>query len=166
MFPNYENTISVICLDRFEEIKRIEVAINLHRVRADRHGNLWVTSRGDYFTVPSRLFWICLENHEVGGMLDVAVSNFWLDGDSLYIIGTEWSWLTMSNTITYTEKCTQKYKTATKSCSRNRASFNSKFERYHHIGFESANQSNVFYLKCKSCLDRNFQLHRLYVVEI
>ena len=101
MFPNYENTVSVICLYKFEEIKRIEVAINLHRVRADRHGNLWVTSRGDYLTVPPRLFWICLETHEVGGMLDVAVSNFWLDGDSLYIIGTEWSWITMSNTITY-----------------------------------------------------------------
>jgi DNA-binding beta-propeller fold protein YncE len=101
MSPNYENTLSVICLDKFEEIERIEVAINLHRVRADRHGNLWVTSRGDNFNVPSRLFWICTQTHEVKGELDIAASNFWLAGDSLFIIGTEFNWRTMETEISF-----------------------------------------------------------------
>ncbi|MCL2416723.1 MAG: YncE family protein [Bacteroidales bacterium] len=101
MFPNYENTLSVICLERFAEIERIEVAINLHRVRADRHGNLWVTSRGDNFNVPSRLFWVCTQTHEVGGELDIAVSNLWLAGDSLFVIGTEFNRLTMETEISF-----------------------------------------------------------------
>ena len=101
MFPNYENTLSVICLDKFEEIERIEVAVNLHRVRADRHGNLWVTSRGDNFNVPSRLFWICTQTHEVKGELDIAVSDFWLAGDSLFMVGTEFNQLTMETEISF-----------------------------------------------------------------
>jgi hypothetical protein len=44
MVQNYENTVSVIDIHSFIEIKRIEVAVNLHRLQADRYGNLWVTS--------------------------------------------------------------------------------------------------------------------------
>ncbi len=46
MVSNYENTVSVIDITTFTETKRIEVGINLHRLEADRHGNLWVSSRG------------------------------------------------------------------------------------------------------------------------
>jgi DNA-binding beta-propeller fold protein YncE len=101
MFPNYENTVSVIDIATFTETKRIEVDINLHHVRADRHGNLWVTSRGDYFGHPSKLFWINMNADQLGGSLDIAASNFHLDGDSLYIYSTEWSNITMQNEITY-----------------------------------------------------------------
>jgi DNA-binding beta-propeller fold protein YncE len=101
MFPNYEKTVSVIDLLSFKEIKRIEVARNLHRLRADRHGNLWVTSRGDYYTQPSRLYRIDMTKDELADSLDIAVSNFHLDGDSLYLYSTEWSYVTMSNEITY-----------------------------------------------------------------
>ena len=100
MFPNYENTLSVICLQKFEELYRIEVAVNLHRVRADQNGILWVTSRGDYFDAPSRLYWVCPQTHDIG-QLDIAVSNLWLAGDSLFIIGTEFSWLTMQTEISF-----------------------------------------------------------------
>jgi DNA-binding beta-propeller fold protein YncE len=108
MFPNYESTVSVIDVQSFTEIKRIEVARNLHRLRADRHGNLWVSSRGDYYTQPSRLYCIDLASVETGhapslhiDSLDIAVSNFHLDGDSLYLYSTEWSYISMSNVITY-----------------------------------------------------------------
>jgi DNA-binding beta-propeller fold protein YncE len=100
MFPNYEKTVSVIDLASFKEIKRIDVARNLHRLRADRHGNLWVTSRGDYYAQPSRLYRIDRTRDELADSLDIAVSNFHLDGDSLYLYSTEWSYLTMSNEIT------------------------------------------------------------------
>ena len=91
MVPNYENTLSVIDLATFTEVKRIPVAINLHRVRADRHGQLWVTSRGDYYTVPSRLYCVDTRNDVVTDTLDIPCSNLWIDGDSLYLYGTDWS---------------------------------------------------------------------------
>ncbi|MDR1623849.1 MAG: YncE family protein [Tannerellaceae bacterium] len=101
MAPNYENTVSVIDLETFTETGRIEVAVNLHHLRADRHGNLWVSSRGDYYGVPSRLYWIDLATSQPGGSIEVAVSNFHLDGDSLYLYSVEWSYVTMSNEVTY-----------------------------------------------------------------
>ena len=101
MFPNYESTVSVIDIETFTETKRIEVARNLHRVRADKRGNLWVTSRGDYYTQPSKLYKVDTATDTLKDSLDIAVSHFWLDGDSLYIYGVEWSYITMSNTTTY-----------------------------------------------------------------
>jgi DNA-binding beta-propeller fold protein YncE len=101
MFPNYENTVSVIDLGTFTETKRIEVAINLHHLRADRYGNLWVSSRGDYYDIPSRLYWINTKTDEYAGRIDAPVSNFYLDGDSLYLYSTEWSYINMKNEITY-----------------------------------------------------------------
>lgn len=101
MFPNYEKTVSVIDIESFTETKRIPVAINLHRLRADKHGNLWVSSRGDYYTIPSRLYWINTNTDKLVDSLEIAVSNFHLDGDSLYIYSTEWSYINMGNVITY-----------------------------------------------------------------
>jgi DNA-binding beta-propeller fold protein YncE len=92
MVPNYENTVSVIDIATFTEVKRIEVAINLHRLKADRHGNLWVSSRGDYYDTPSRLYWIDLNADTCGGMLPVPATEMTLDGDSLYFYSTEWSY--------------------------------------------------------------------------
>ncbi|MDR1667365.1 MAG: YncE family protein [Bacteroidales bacterium] len=91
MAHDYENTVSVIDIATFAETGRIEVAINLHRLRADAHGNLWVTSRDDCFDDHSRLFWIDTRTNTCGGAIDVAVSNFCLDGDSLYFYSTECS---------------------------------------------------------------------------
>jgi len=101
MFPNYESTVSVIYIPSFTETKRIEVARNLHRLRADKHGNLWVTSRGDYYGQSSRLYAIDLTTETLADSLDIAVSNFYLDGDSLYLYSVEWSYISMSNEVTY-----------------------------------------------------------------
>ena len=101
MVPNYENTVSVIDIETFTEIKRIEVEINLHHLRADKHGNLWVSSRGDYFNIPSQLFWIDTQTDLLSGKLDMPVSEYCLDGDSLYILSSQWSYYDYDNTITY-----------------------------------------------------------------
>jgi len=99
--PNYENTVSVIDINTFTEIKRIEVEINLHRLRADHHGNLWVTSFGDYGNVPSRLYWIDTQTDTYGGVLDIPVSEFCLDGDSLYIISSQLNNYEYDNSISF-----------------------------------------------------------------
>jgi DNA-binding beta-propeller fold protein YncE len=101
MFPNYERTVSVIDLPSFTETGRIEVARNLHHLRADRYGTLWVTSRGDYYTQPSRLYRIDTATDRLVDSLNIAVSNFHLDGDSLYLYSVEWSYVTMQSIVTY-----------------------------------------------------------------
>ena len=101
MVPNYENTVSVIDVETFTEIKRIAVAINLHRLQADRHGNLWVSSRGNYRNSAAQIFWINTQNDSYGGSLPVSVSGMALDGDSLYFYSTEFSYLSMDWEISY-----------------------------------------------------------------
>ena len=101
MPPNYENTLSVIDLNTFTEVKQIDVAINMYQIRADKYGNLWVTSRGNYNDIPSKLYWVNGKTEQVGGMIDIAVSNMFMSGDSLYTCSTEWSNITMNYEINY-----------------------------------------------------------------
>lgn len=101
MVPNYENTLSVIDLDTFSEVERIPIAINLQHCVADRRGILWVSSRGDYGDNPSRLYAFDTRKHRLVQTLDVAVSNLWMDGDSLYIIANQWSSITQSSVKSY-----------------------------------------------------------------
>lgn len=99
--PEYDNTVSVIDIPSFTEIKKIEVVRNIYRLQADRHGQLWVSSRGDYYGLASALYCIDLRTDQVVDSLDIAVSNFYLDGDSLYLHSTEWNYDTMENEVTY-----------------------------------------------------------------
>ena len=100
--PNYDRTVSVIDLDTFEEIKKIDVAINLHRLELDKYGQIWVSSRGDYYDVPSKTFVIDSRTDEVTDVLKLLPnSEMTVCGDSLYVYSTEWSYHTQSNTISY-----------------------------------------------------------------
>lgn len=101
MVPNYENTVSVIDINTFTEEKRIEIDINLQCCRADKHGNLWISSRGDYYDNPSRLFVYDTRHERLIKTFDTEVSSMWLDGDSLYVIGVQFSYVTMQNEISY-----------------------------------------------------------------
>ena len=64
--PDYDHTLSIIDLETFREERRMDIGLNPHRVRADRQGKLWVTTRGDYYTIPPRLY--CLKPDEKGNM--------------------------------------------------------------------------------------------------
>lgn len=101
MVPNYENTLSVIDLTTFTETGRIPVAVNLHQVRKDSHDRLWVTSRGDYFNTPSRLYCVDTSTDQVIDSVMVPVSDIDIVGDSLYLCATEWSYVTMRDSVTY-----------------------------------------------------------------
>ena len=98
--PNYDNTVSVIDLETFKEEKKIEVGINLHRLELDNLGNIYASSRGDYFHVSSKLFIIDKED-KVSKTLNIACSNMTSSGDSIYLYSTEWSHIMGKNTITY-----------------------------------------------------------------
>lgn len=99
--PHYDNTVSVIDMASFQEIKRIPVALNLQRVRVDKHEQLWVSARGNYYDVPSRLYCISTQTETVIDSINAAVSNFDIIGDSLYFYSTEWSYIQMQDSITY-----------------------------------------------------------------
>lgn len=101
MFPNYDHTVSVIDLETFKEEKKIDVAINLHRLRLTNQNELIVSSRGDYYNIPSKIYFIDLETEKVTGSLNMAVSNLDIMGDSAYVYAVEWSHNTQKNTITY-----------------------------------------------------------------
>ena len=93
MVPNYENTVSVIDIATFKEVERVPVAINLQYVRGDRHGILWVASRGDYYETSGALYAYDTRKHRMAAKLDVPVGSMWMDGDSLYIVSSEWSYI-------------------------------------------------------------------------
>lgn len=97
----YERTVSVIDIATFEEEKRIDVAYNLECIKADKRGNLWVSSRGDYKDLPSRLFFIDKDKQQVTDTIAIAASNYWIDDDLLYVYGTEFSHITQDWSITY-----------------------------------------------------------------
>ncbi len=103
--PGYDNTVSVIQMTDFKQIRQIEVGINLHRLKKDGYKQLWVSSRGDHMGRPSRLYVLDSKNPynrmEVTDTIPVACSNMAIRGDSLYYYATEWNSFTASNTISY-----------------------------------------------------------------
>jgi DNA-binding beta-propeller fold protein YncE len=86
LMPNYENSISVIDIASFKETKKIKVAINLHRVCADKNGNIWVSNRGDYYNRLPKLYCIDSQLDLLTDSLNIPVANFHLDDEKLYII--------------------------------------------------------------------------------
>ena len=97
--PEYDHTVSVIDLASFTEERQIDVAVNLHRCRTDKYGQLWVSSRGDYYDNPSGLYWLQNDAHgqlQLKGKMDMPVSDLCIVGDSLYYLGTEFNYTTMN----------------------------------------------------------------------
>lgn len=103
--PNYDNTVSVIQMIDFKQVQQIPVGINLHRLKKDKYGKLWVTSRGDYQSRPSRLYVMDKKpgynQMVVTDTIPIACSNMAFFGEYVYYYATEWSNYTQSNNISY-----------------------------------------------------------------
>lgn len=113
--PNYDNTVSVIDLATFTETKKIEVAVNLHRMEKDNQGNIYVSSRGDYYGTPSRIFILDPRTETVSDCLNpLPSSNMTFCNDFLYLYSTEWSYVTNSNTVSYAKIDTRTQRVTTK----------------------------------------------------
>ena len=100
----YESTVSVVDIETMQETDRIEVAPNLHHLKADQYNQLWVTARGNYMDEKSNIYWLQKDANGkmvVGGHLDMSVSDLCIVGDSLFFYGSQWSEVTMTNTVTY-----------------------------------------------------------------
>ena len=100
----YDNTVSVIRLSTFTQIEKREVAINLHRMRLDKNGKIWVLSRGNYYTMPPQLY--RLETNNSGSITKVEAtgllcSNFEICDDKIYMYNATYQGNSLSTNITY-----------------------------------------------------------------
>ena len=110
--PYYDNTVSVVEFEGFHQEQQIVVGLNLHRIKADKYGKLWVSSRGNYNdiyspygSVPSNLF--VLDKRDgynemiVTDTINVPCSNMAIHGDSLYLYSHDYDNITQQSTLTY-----------------------------------------------------------------
>lgn len=100
-FPNYDRTVSVVDLNTFTETKKIDVAVNLHHIQKDNYGDLYVSSRGDYYNIPSSLFLVDAVSGTVKKDFKLAVSEMTIVNDKLYYFGNEFNYNTNSSGKTF-----------------------------------------------------------------
>ena len=104
--PKYDYTISVVEMYGMTQVEKIPVGINLNRIEADKYGKLWVTSRGNYGSVRSKMFVLQKESKfsrkmVVTDTLDIPCSEMHIQGDSLYFYSVEWNNQEERNNIAY-----------------------------------------------------------------
>ncbi|MGG5576422.1 YncE family protein [Myroides sp. C15-4] len=99
--PNYDTTVSVIDLTTFTELKKIEVAPNLHRMQVDANGDVYVSARGNYKEILPSLYVIDSKVDEVKQKLAIPVSNMTIDEDVLYYYTSSYQTDTGNSTISY-----------------------------------------------------------------
>lgn len=94
----YDNTVSVIDLASFKAEEPVVVEVNLHHLKADSKGNLWVNSRGNYYDIPAALYKLSRGSngrYAVSASLDIPCTNFAISGDKLLYYATvydaEWN---------------------------------------------------------------------------
>lgn len=107
MSPDYSNTeydrnVSVINLGSFTLEKNIDVAVNMHRMEIDNNGNIYVSSRGNYFDIPANLYVIDTKTDAVVDTLDIPVSDMCLSNDKIYVTSAQWSSATGGYEFSYT----------------------------------------------------------------
>lgn len=104
--PHYDETVSIIDMNRFKQVAQVPVAINLHRLKVDSNGKIWVSSRGDYKEIGSNLFVLRKTDkspwsYEVEKSMNIPCSNMAMKGDSLYLYSVEYNMNTKENEVTY-----------------------------------------------------------------
>lgn len=103
-YPDYDNTVSVIDIPTFKEIKKIEVSINPYTIEADRYGDVYVASRGDYGIGKYCLQRIDSRTDQLIETYDLEVLNFYISGDYAYLYNYDYSektnWLKVFNVKT------------------------------------------------------------------
>ena len=98
-WPNYDNTVSVVDLNTFTEIKKITVGINLNKIKKDDNGKLWVTSRGNYGNIPPNIFVIDPATDTVVKEMNIPVSDFAVVENRMYYYS--YAWTSSGTTVGY-----------------------------------------------------------------
>ena len=80
-FPNVDSTVSVIDLASLQEITRITVGKNPGSIQADATGDVYVITRGDYASIPSRM-------HRINGNTNALTQSFSFDAGGISAFNT------------------------------------------------------------------------------
>ena len=100
--PDFDNTVSVIDLATFQEVKTIEVGPNLHRMELDPYGIIWVSSRGDYYEIQPWVYVIDTKIDQVIDAMDMLpCSEMTQCGDSLYVLNNTWNYIYQTSDVSY-----------------------------------------------------------------
>jgi len=84
--PNYDNTVSVVDLASFKELKKITVGMNPFKLESDSQGDVYVVSRGNNNTIKSTWCRISSKTDEVVQTFDnLPVVNFTIHNDTAYM---------------------------------------------------------------------------------
>ncbi len=84
--PNYDNTVSVVDISSFKEIKKITVGLNPFKVEVDSEGDVYVVSRGNNGSIKSTWCRINSQTDEVvQTFADLPVVNFTIHNDTAYL---------------------------------------------------------------------------------
>lgn len=100
--PNYDNTVSVIDIATFTEIKKIEVGSNPYTIKTDHRGDVYVVTRGDYGADTYKFHKIdSYTDKVVHTFKDLPVLNFAINGDLAYLysydFNTQSNWIKVFN---------------------------------------------------------------------
>jgi len=99
---NYDRTVSVIDLNTNTVVKSIDVAINLDHIVADQYGDIYVTSRGNYYDIPSKLFVIDTSTDAIKKQFDIPAGEIVINNDLAYIYSVEFNYTTGDSKLSYT----------------------------------------------------------------
>ncbi|HEY6915108.1 MAG TPA: hypothetical protein VI413_10565 [Paludibacter sp.] len=84
--PNYDNTVSVIDLDTFTEIKKDIVGLNPYKMETDSKGDVYVVVRGNNGNIKAKFVRIDSKTVEVVQTFDnLPVVNFTIRNDTAYL---------------------------------------------------------------------------------
>lgn len=99
--PNYDTTVSVIDLENFTEIKKIQVGPNLHRMAIDDNKDIYVSSRGDNNGLEPNLYVIDSNKDQLKQTMNIPVTNMTYLDNKLYFISTPYRYATGNKTPSY-----------------------------------------------------------------
>ena len=84
--PNYDNTVSVIDINTFTEIKKITVGLNPYKIESDNEGDVYVISRGNNANIIAKWYRIDSKNDTVAQVFDqLPITNFTIKNDTAYL---------------------------------------------------------------------------------
>lgn len=83
-YPQYDTTVSVIDLNTFEEIQKINTRINGSKILYDNQSHLYLISRGNYGSISPALLKIDIQSQEVVNTFDIPIFDMVFYQNTIY----------------------------------------------------------------------------------
>lgn len=104
-FPNFDSTLSIIDPSTHVEVKKITVGTNPYKLEADKYGDIYVITRGNYSDIKMRLKVINAETGDVKHTFEeFEAYNFTIKGDTAYVYYYDFSGINETKFMTINVK--------------------------------------------------------------